>query len=437
MQNDLTKQTPTAVREVEISDLQSITDLQGYKQVYVVFRFQGTIVGRHWFPVYDDHVARDVLAKYSVHLAWSIWQQKHTPAPPSALGTDLVSVIVCTRDRTEDLANCLPGLRQLAPHVLEVIIVDSCPSDDRTKELVASYPEFRYIHEPRPGAGIARNTGIGASHGQFVAFTDDDAVVEADWLEKLVRNFDDPMVGAVTGIALPIELETPSQIWFEHTNSFARGFDRKIFHSFYTPPLLAGTTGASVNLAVRKSVLSEIGLLSVALGPGTPAGTGEDHEFLYRVLSHGWKIVYEPQAVVWHKHRRDWEGLRRTIHNYGKGVYAWWTRALLEERETTVFWYGSRWFFGFLVPNLLRAVLGRPTDYPLDLAWAEFSGALAGSIGYFKARRWQQTLPGLAGPSDLLPTYRPEPQPGPRHEEIKAGFAVDKNETLLENEPAA
>jgi GT2 family glycosyltransferase len=442
MEHYLDNQVPTAVREVEISELQSITGLEGYKQAYVVFRYQGTVIGREWFPVIEGSIKHETLQKHCEQLAWRIWQKQHERAPLAGPGTGDVSVIVCTRDRTVDLANCLPGLQRLVPHVHEIVIVDSCPSDDSTKNLVATYPEFRYVHEPRPGLGLARNTGIGASTGEFIAFTDDDAVVEDDWIGKLLRNFSDPMVAVTTGIALPIELETAAQVWFEKTNSFVKSFDRRIFQFYYTPPLVAGITGAGVNLSIRRSALDEIGLFSVALGPGTSSGTGDDHEFLYRVLARGWKIAFDPEAIVWHKHRRDWEGLRRTIYTYGKGVYAWWTRALLKEKETTVFWYATKWFFGFQVRNLLRSAIRTSSKYPLDMAWAEFRGALAGPIGYFKARRWQQTLLGLAGNDDLLPTYYHVSQPENIHEADRfddaagIGFSVEKQEALFENEPA-
>jgi hypothetical protein len=250
------------------------------------------------------------------------------------------------------------------------------------------------------------------------------------------------MVAVATGIALPIELETAAQVWFERTNSFVKGFERRVFQSYFTPPLSAGITGAGVNLAIRRSALEEIGLFSVALGPGTPAGTGDDHEFLYRALARGWKVVFDPEAIVWHKHRRDWDSLKSTIYTYGKGVYAWWTRALLIEKEITVFWYATKWFLGFQVRNLLRSAIGIPTDYSFDLASAEFRGALAGPLGYLKARRWQQTLPGLAGPSDLLPTFHPEPKPGSKYEagqfDVATGlsFSAGEKETPFINEPA-
>ena len=437
MNSHVANQTPTAVRQVELSDLKPIASLDGYQQAYLVFRYYGTFVGRDWVPVRDGVVEHELLQERARAYAHSIWALRFGPRVPGASDLSNVSVIVCTRDRTADLAKCLPGLQRLAGQVCEVIVVNSCPSDDSTQQLVATFPGIRYILEPRPGLGLARNTGIGASSGDFVAFTDDDAVIEDNWLPTLMRNFDDPMVAVSTGIALPIELETKAQVWFERTNRFVKRFELREYRSFYMSPLLAGTTGAGVNFALRKSALPDIGLFSVALGPGTPAGTGDDHEFFYRVLDRGWKIVFDPQAVVWHKHRTDWDGLRRTIYTYGKGVYAWWTRALLKERESTVLWYAPRWFITFQVRNLVLALLRRPSDYPLDLAWAEFRGALAGPWGYFKARRWQQTLPGLAGPDDLLPTFVPDTRGSEEGEGTVPAFTVESKGTLYGSQSAA
>jgi GT2 family glycosyltransferase len=297
------------------------------------------------------------------------------------------SVVVCTRDRTADLAQCLPGLQQLADQGYEIIVVDSCPSDDSTAQLVASYPAIRYVHEPLPGAGIARNRGLLAATQEVVAFTDDDAQVDAGWLPALLRNFDDPLVAVVTGITMPLELETEAQLWFEETHGFGRGFERKQFDAHTLNPLAAGLVGASVNMAVRRSALQEIGLFDEALGPGTASGSGEDHEFYYRVLARGYRIVYEPAALVWHRHRREWAALRRTIYGYGLGVFAWWTRALLAEREWSLLKVAPEYFRQHHVRNLVKAFFRRPGHVPIDLAWAEFRGALAGPGCYLRARR--------------------------------------------------
>jgi GT2 family glycosyltransferase len=304
------------------------------------------------------------------------------------------SVIVCTRDRTEDLASCLPGLQRLAAQGHDVVVVDNAPSDDGTARLVANYPLIRYVLEPQPGLDSARNRGLRVASGDIVAFTDDDGQIDAGWLTALLRNFDDPMVAVVTGITMPLELETESQLWFEETNGFGRGFERQTFDSTSKHPLAAGAVGAGVNMAIRRDfAMNHIGLFDEALDCGTPALTGGDQEFFYRVLERGYRIVYDPAALVWHKHRRDWESLRKTLYSYGAGVYAWWTRALLVEGEWTLLKAGPRWFWQHHVGQFVRALLRRPGHVPYDLALAELRGALTGPGRYLKSRRWLRELP--------------------------------------------
>jgi GT2 family glycosyltransferase len=385
----------TAVVAVDLEQIaqqsaQDLTGFDGYLQAFVVVRFRGSVIGQLWVPIEDNRIRLSRLRSHSSAMAWRIWQQTMVAEPDMVLPS--ATVVVCTRDRTIDLARCLPPLAKLAAQGYEVIIVDSCPSNQKTERLVADYPMIRYIHESRPGAGIARNRGLQAATQPIVAFTDDDAVIDEGWLVALLRNFDDPMVAVVTGITMPLELETAAQYWFEQTNGFNRGFDRKIFDMISVTPLAAGVVGASVNVAIRRSALSEIGLFHEALGPGTPATSGEDHEFFYRTLACGYRIVYEPAALVWHRHRYEWDALRRTIYSYGRAVFAWWTHALLQEKEFTLLLLAPRWFWQHHTKNLLQALLRRPHHVPLDLAWAEFWGALTGPFAYFQSQRWLRRI---------------------------------------------
>lgn len=402
--NDL--QQRTAVREVHLEQLMpGLTNLQGYDRALVVFRFRGAVVGQSWLPVKGNCIGAAQLRAKLPAMAWPVWQQLMAERTSSAQPWPTASVVVCTRDRVVDLANCLPGLQRLAEQGHEIIVVDSCPSNDSTVRLVESYPAIRYLHEPRPGAGIARNRGLLAATRDIVAFTDDDAQVDVGWLAALLRNFDDPIVAVVTGITMPLELETEAQLWFEQTNSFGRGFVRKQFDANNLNPLAAGLVGASVNVAIRRGVLKETGLFDEALGPGTGACSGEDHEFFYRVLARGYRIVYEPAALVWHRHRRDWKALRRTIYGYGVGVFAWWMRALIVEKEWTLLKWAPKWFCEQHVRNLIRAILRRPGHIPLDLALAEFRGALAGPSSYLRSRRFLQQQTPAAGMDYFLDPF--------------------------------
>lgn len=393
----------TAVCEVQLEQLElGIGNLRGYERALVIFRARGQVVGQAWVPVMHGSIAPSTLRAHVPVTAWPLWQ--HNAAEASATGPlPSASVVVCTRDRTDDLVHCLPGLQRLAQQGHEIIIIDSCPSDQRTAELVARYPLIRYIHEPRPGAGIARNRGLLAATRDIIAYTDDDAQVDPGWLDALRRNFADPLVAIATGITMPLELETEAQLWFEETHGFARGFVRRSFDLGSINPLAAGLVGASVNMAVRRTMLRDIGLFDEALGPGTPACSGEDHEFYYRTLARGYRIVYDPAALVWHRHRREWDSLRRTIFGYGVGVFAWWMRAFLIEREMLLLKLAPRWFWQHHVHQLARALLRRPNHVPLDLAWAEFHGAVVGPGRYFASRKKLRSLP----PPTPTPATRP------------------------------
>jgi Glycosyltransferase like family 2 len=206
----------------------------------------------------------------------------------------------------------------------------------------------------------------------------------------LLANFTDPSVALVTGMTLPRELENEAQIWFERTNAFRCWIERREFDFHTLDPVAAGVLGASVNMAVRKDVICEIGMFDELLGPGSACKAGEDHELFCRILAHGGRAVYEPEAVVWHRHRREWDALRAQLYNYGVAVFAWWTRALVEEHEFGVLRIGPGYFLQHYVRNLLAAVIRKPGCMPFELALAEITGALAGPAIYLRERRRQR-----------------------------------------------
>ena len=158
-----------AVREVHLEQLQQdLIDLHGYQKALVGFRLRGTVIGHAWFPVDHGCITAATLRASLLTMAWQIWQQLmgEPTAPSHPLPT--ASVVVCTRDRTDELAHCLPGLLPLAAQGYEVLIVDNCPGDDNTAQLVARHPSIRYVHEPRPGLDVARNRGLTPQQGRLL-----------------------------------------------------------------------------------------------------------------------------------------------------------------------------------------------------------------------------------------------------------------------------
>jgi hypothetical protein len=192
-------------------------------------------------------------------------------------------------------------------------------------------------------------------------------------------------VWCTTGLTLPLELETPAQEWFERYSPFGRGFRRRVFDGMRDDPLAVGAVGAGANTALRRVVLTELGGFDEALDAGTPTKSGGDHEMFGRILAAGYRIVYEPAAVSWHRHRRTWTELRDTLHGYGVGVFAMWTRRVLRERDLGVVRHAAGWMRRHHLPALWRGVRRRPDAVPLELIRAEIMGCLAGPPAYARS----------------------------------------------------
>jgi O-antigen biosynthesis protein len=255
-----------------------------------------------------------------------------------------ISVVVCTRDRPAQLEVCLDYLAQQDYPSFEVVVVNNVPTGDIERKLVearAGKPvAFRYVEEHRPGLSWARNTGVAAAAADLIAFLDDDDEPDSRWLAGIARGFasgDD--IGCVTGMTLASRLETRAQELFEELggHSTGRGFTRTIFSRkgpqnplFPRPPF-----GAGANMAFRRESLERIGGFDVALGAGTPTRMGEDTLAFTLVLLAGYRIAYEPSALMRHSHRRDMDGLREQLHGLSIGVLAYYT-ALLRHRPSVL-----------------------------------------------------------------------------------------------------
>jgi hypothetical protein len=100
----------------------------------------------------------------------------------------LVSVVLATRDRPDALRSALTALQEVAYPRSEIVVVDNAPATSTTADVVAAFPGVRYVPEPRPGLSYARNRGVLEAHGEIVAFTDDDILVDPQWLAALATD---------------------------------------------------------------------------------------------------------------------------------------------------------------------------------------------------------------------------------------------------------
>lgn len=307
------------------------------------------------------------------------------PAQPDAK----VSVVICTRDRPDELARCLASLPGQSRRPDEIIVVDNASRDGRTRD-VAEAAKVTYVREDRPGLDIARNTGARAATGELIAYTDDDVSLHEDWLLRLVAAFDRPTIGAVTGLVLPAELATEAQLHFETYWSFGQGYRRIDFTADdfareRDRVFPAWKVGAGASMAFRRLTFERVGWFDERLDVGQ-AGCSGDSEYWYRILAGGLDCRYEPAAVAFHFHRRDMAGLSHQIHHYMRGHAA----ALMVQRERTginanlrqALWVTPAWYARRLARRVRRGA--RPEDRFLD---REILGYLSGLWFYLRRPR--------------------------------------------------
>ncbi|RIK41393.1 MAG: glycosyl transferase family 2 [Chloroflexi bacterium] len=319
-------------------------------------------------------------------------------APDGLLPRHTISIVVATYDRPADLRNCLQCLvNQQTTHPVEIIVVDNHPVSGLTPPVVAEFPGVVLVCEPRQGLAYARNAGFIASRGDIVVTTDDDVLAPPDWLESLVAPFADEEVMVVTGNTLPLALETEAQRLFEAYGGLGRGSQfrkvgREWFRSFRRQAVPTWRLGATANAAFRATIFGhpEIGLMDEALGPGMPSGVGEDTYLFYKVLKAGFSMVYEPAAVVLHKHRREMAALRRQLYDYSKGHVAYHLTTWLRDGDIRalfhVFCLMPPWRVWQIIRLLINEVRGT-NNYSLSLLLLEIRGNLAGAFALWRSRR--------------------------------------------------
>lgn len=311
-------QLPMPATQVANLVLQTITPIVG---CYLLEQgFKGDL------PVVSVNNSRNMLPDFHALMALEQPLDKLRERWTQPVGVS-VSVVVCTRNRLEQLAQCLRSLQNLSQPPHEIVVVDNAPNSDTTRLLIAQMPGIQYVLEPRPGLSVARNTGIRHSTGDIIAFTDDDVIVHPDWITRLQQSFHHPKVMAATGLVLPAELETEAQLIFEKgLEGFSQGylpliFDTQFFEQSQHQGVPVWDIGAGANMAFRRKAFELVGDFDERLGAGA-SGCSEDSELWYRLLAEGWLCRYEPTAVVFHYHRSDLDSLKQQMYQYMRGHVA-------------------------------------------------------------------------------------------------------------------
>jgi len=264
-----------------------------------------------------------------------------------------ITIIVCTYNRYESLAKTLESTAALKlPEgaKLEILVVDN-NSTDRTREVVESFrridpSRFRYLSERQQGLSYARNAGIRAARGDILAFTDDDAIVEPDWLINLTSGLHDGECAGAGGRIIPVWAK-PLPSWLSTGDPFTMGPFVAFDLGPEPRPLTRPPYGA--NMAFRRQVFEKYGDFRVDLGRADTNLQGrEDIEFANRLLANGESLRYEPRAVVHHP-VPEWRMEKRYVLRWSY----WYGRSEIVELGRPK----ARWFISGVPVSLLKRLV--------------------------------------------------------------------------------
>ena len=203
-----------------------------------------------------------------------------------------VSIIVCTHNGALTISQCLSSLKKqnYPSQKYEVIVIDNA-STDNTKRLIKN---VQYVYEAKLGLSIARNRGIKQAKGEIVAFIDDDALADKNWLKHLVSQFKTKKIWAVGGQVKPkYQVKPPN--WLPKKYLFALSICH-LGSTIKSVPDIIGT-----NMAFRKTIFSQIGYFNPRLGRrANKLFSSEEIDLCQRITKANGKIIYTPHAIVRH-----------------------------------------------------------------------------------------------------------------------------------------
>lgn len=398
---------PVAVREVDLSGTQASVILgssrtgESYRSLAIFVRDGREVIGWVTLPspptgvLSGDRLRADIARRISCESNAS----DASPVPRRDLDArHTISVVVPTCADVVALVRCVRTIEERAAAPYEVIVVENRPEGSRVRAAVEKAfgrdGNISYVEEHTPGLSHARNAGLRAACGELVAFVDDDIVVDHYWMESICEAFaSESATDCVTGLILPLELDTAAQLDLERFAGFSKGLQRRVFSSAEPPadvpmfPYAAGYFGSGANTAFRRDVLLELDGFDPLLGTGTVARGAEDLDAYIRLILAGGTLVYDPRVIVWHRHPDTSEALEQRAFDYGVGLGALAGKLLITSQDRKeILGLVPRALFYFLNPRSRKNV-GRGPTFPLRLKQLELAGLASGPLAYLASRR--------------------------------------------------
>jgi glycosyltransferase involved in cell wall biosynthesis len=252
------------------------------------------------------------------------------------------SVLICTRNRCQVLSQTLETIRrlQVGPgQTWEVVVVDNA-STDATRSVVETFGAkcpvpLRYVLEPREGHSLALNTGVRACGGDIIAFTDDDAYPNTDWLARIDAALETYKADWVFGPVFP-RWEAPPPAWHD-----ARTNPLFALLNYGPEPFVVTDPDRpfyGVNHACRREAIDCLGGYREDRGllAGGGGAVGNDIDLFERALAADLRVVYDPGVAV--QHLVPPRRCRKNFHRYRNWASSKDFYQFLRSTRTTVPW---------------------------------------------------------------------------------------------------
>lgn len=212
----------------------------------------------------------------------------------------LISVIVCTHNRSALLSDCLTSLvkQDAQKHFYEILIIDNKSTDDTVvvaQKFISKSENIRLIHENKLGLGNARNRGWKKAKGDYVAYTDDDCKLPQEWISNAIKIIYNIRPAVFGGPVRPF-YNSKKPKWYrdQYGSLMLNGPSRELKDNEF---LFGG------NIFIKKNLMEKLGGFSTALGMiGKQLGYGEETALLRRIYNEfpEDRIYYDPQLYVLH-----------------------------------------------------------------------------------------------------------------------------------------
>lgn len=320
----------------------------------------------------------------------------------------MFSVIIPAYNAENTISVCLRSLLQqtVDNSEYEIIVVDD-GSTDNTAEVVRSFKGVRLIQQKNQGPASARNQGVKNAKGDIVIFTDSDCVPEKDWIREMTQAFsDDSDIVGVKGIYKSKQKELAARfVQLEYEDKYDVLLRDKYIDFIDT-----------YSAAFKRDLFLQFDGYDVSF----PVACAEDVELTFRIFSKGYKMVFNPKAIVYHTHPRSFSDYFKK-----KYKFAYWRMLavkknpdkILKDSHTpqvmklqllflpllvsslllTLFWGDSIYFaivilMAFFASTISFAIKAAKKDIIISLlspvvlilrATAQFFGVLNGTIRHF------------------------------------------------------